>query len=163
MKLKKQLLWKLLVCLVLSLALLAGGYGLLQEVQATISAPDYEIILDSADAPLSGRPAPYGQLIVTHNGLSITTTEQLGTVARTNGYAPLKAIMCDAGAYAVTANLYARTTNDGGVYTITTGLSFPANTNTMITMTEISPWMSLGLTSEVTGSTTTCGIYVQTP
>ena len=153
----------LLTCLLLAVLALGALYGL-QQVQATTRAPDYAIVLPGdQDAPLAGRPAPYGQLIVTHNALSITTTQQLGTVARTNGYDPLKAIMCDAGAYAVTGTLYARTTSTGEVYTIATGISFPANTNTIITRTEIAPWMSLGLTSEVTGSTTTCGIYVQTP
>lgn len=150
------------LALIMSLVVL-NHLNLTSDPLASTSMPGYDIVLPGQDAPLAGRPAPYGQFIVTHNGVSITTTEKLGTVARTNGYGDLKAIMCDAGAYNVTGNLYGRTTSTGEVYTLTTGLSFPANTNTAITLTQIAPWMSLGLTSEVTGSTTTCGIYVQTP
>ena len=153
----------LLTCLLLAGLALGALYGL-QQVQATTSAPDYAIVLPGdQDAPLAGRPAPYGQYIVTHNALSITTTQQFGTVARTNGYASLKAIMCDVGAYDVTADVYGRVTSTGEVYTMSTGTVLPANTNTISNFTQIAPWMSLRLTSEVTGSTTTCGIYVQTP
>ena len=156
-------LLELSLVLMVSLLVLGGLVGLLaQGAWAAPAAPEYGVV-GLEDVPAYGRSAPYGQWLVTHNGVSITTTENLGTVARTNGYDKLKAIMCNVGAYDVTANLYARTSSTGDVYAITTGLSFPANTNTIITVTEIAPWMSLGLTSEVTGSTTTCGIYVQTP
>jgi len=163
MKFKKRLTWKLLVCLALGLALLAGGYGLLQEVQATTHAPDYAIVLPG-DAPMAGRPAPYGQYIVTHNNLGITTTAQLGTVARTNGYAAHKVIMCDVGDYSLTANLYARLTSTGNIFTVSTGTVFPTSTRTISPFTEIAPWMSLQLTNwSTSASTSTCGIYVQTP
>lgn len=155
-----------------SLALLIGlialgglAYALLLEdtAVATTSFPGYDIVLDAHDAPLGGRPAPYGQYIVTHSGVTITTTELLGMVARTAGYDGFKAIICDVGAYDVTVNVYGRVTSTGELYTITTGTVLPANTNTISNLTQIAPWMSLGLTSDVTGSTTTCGIFVQTP
>lgn len=148
----------------LALILVIGGalYGQ-QMALATTDAPDYAIVLPGQDAPLYGRAAPYGQYIVTHNSASITTTENLGTVARTNGYGDLKAIFCDTGTYEVSGNVHGRVTSSGGVYTISTGLTFAADTNTYITLTWLSPWTSLALTSEVTGSTTSCGIYVQTP
>lgn len=155
---------KFSLALCIGLLALVGLFGgLLDPLEATTGIPGYDIVLGSHDAPLAGRPAPYGQLIITHNGLSITTTEQLGTVAKTAGYGEFKAIMCDVGDYAVTANLYGRTTSTGALYTITTGLVFVTDTKTITTITQIAPWMSLGLTSEVTGSTTTCGIFVQTP
>ena len=150
--------------IILITCLLLAGLALLGTLaQASTSEPDYGIVF-SSDAPAAGRAAPYGQYIITHNGVSITSTEQLGTVARTNGYDPLKAIMCDTGAYPITVTLYARISSTGDLYTITEDLvAIPANTPYITTINEIAPWMSLGLTSEVTGSTTTCGVYVQTP
>lgn len=169
MKLKKQRIWKLLVCLAFALALLAGGYGLFQEVQATTSAPDYAIVLPGdQDAPLAGRPAPYGQWIITHNSVAgITTTLNYGTVARTNGYDPVKRLICyNSGAYTATVNLYLRTSSSGDLYDLEVPLTTvnPA-TRIVSDVTDIAPWMTVGITSTnaVTGTTMLCGIYVQTP
>lgn len=135
-----------------------------QPARATTGMPGYDIVLSEQNAPNPGRPAPYGQWIVTHNNTTISQTQDLGTVARTNGYDINKVIFCDNGAYQLTGNLYARTTSTGSVYTITTGLVFPANTRTYSTVTYIAPWMSLGLTTgAVTETTVTCGIFAQTP
>ena len=155
------------VMIMITIAVIALGglaYALLEDTAvATTSFPGYDIVLEGEDAPLGGRPAPYGQYIVTHNSVNITTTEQFGTVARTAGYDGFKAIMCDVGAYDVTVDVLGRVTSTGDTYTITTGTVLPANTNTISNLTQIAPWMSLRLTSDVTGSTTTCGIFVQTP
>jgi hypothetical protein len=154
----------LALCLLLTGVILGS---LLQRVQASIDdASDYAIVFpgDQQDAPMAGRPAPYGQYIVTHNNLGITTTAQLGTVARTNGYAARKVIMCDVGDYSLTANLYARLTSTGNIFTVSTGTVFPTSTRTISPFTEIAPWMSLQLTNwSTSASTSTCGIYVQTP
>ena len=145
-----------------------AGLGLLLEgsnVLATTSFPGYDMVLPGQDAPALGRPAPYGQFIVTHNGATITSTESLGTVARTNGYDFNKVVFCNnSGSYDITAKLYARLSSTGNVYTITSSLAtFAAGTRKAISITQNAPWMSLGLTSEVTGTTATCGIYVSTP
>lgn len=165
---KAEKFMKLILIVTMTVLALGGvGYGLLtNEAAATTSAPDYDIVFSPQDAPLAGRAAPYGQFIVTHNGVSITSTQALGTVARTNGYDKFKTIFCDVGVYTVTAQLFGRTTSTGGVYTITNAAwTFIPNTRSITTtnMEHTSPWMSLGLTSEVTGSTTTCGLYVFTP
>lgn len=160
---KHEKVRKLALSLVIAALAIAGlGYSL---GHATTADQDYSIVLEGPNAPAAQRAAPYGQWIITHNGVSITSTQNLGTVARTNGYDPFKAIICETGTYVVTGTLYARTTSTGNLYTITTNIVFPANTRTITTTQgqQISPWMSLGLTSMVTGSSTTCGIYVQTP
>lgn len=144
-------------------ALLVGVTYTLAHVDATTTDENYSILVDGADAPVAGRAAPYGQFIVTHNSQSITETQRLGTVARTNGYDPLKALMCDTGTYHLTATLYARTTSTGSIYTLTEQIIFPAGRPSVFTVTQIAPWMSLGLQSVPAGSTSTCGIYVQTP
>jgi len=152
----------------LVLCILVGIFlgSILQVALATTGAPDYDVVLPGQDAPAAtGRPAPYGQFIITHNGATITSTESLGTVARTNGYAFDKVIFCqNSGSYDITAKLYARIMSDGDVYTLTTSLpTFTAGTRKAISITQSAPWMSLGLTSQVTGTTATCGIYVWTP
>lgn len=117
-------------------------------------------------APEMDRPAPYGRVLYTHSSANITTTMNLGDPAKTAGYDPLKAIFCDVGTYPVTMTLYARLSSAGDIYTITEDLAvMPANTQFVITVTAIAPWMSLGLasTDAVSGSQTTCAIYQQTP
>jgi len=153
----------LVLSLLLSVVLIVALSFVLSHVEATTTDENYSIVLDSLDAPTYGRAAPYGQWLVTHNGVVISGTQDLGTVARTNGYDERKAIFCSAGTYDVTGYVYGRLTSAGDVYTLTGLITLPANNRTVITMTQVAPWMSLGLTSEMTGSTTTCGIYVQTP
>lgn len=172
-KFMKHRMVKLLTCLAFTCALLAAGYGLLQEAQATTNIPDYAIVLPGDDdlqvaAPLAGRAAPYGQWIITHNSVAnITTTIHYGTVARTNGYDPTKRIICyNSGAYTATLILYLRTTSTGSVYELDNPLTTvnPA-ARKVIDITDPAPWMTIGITStnDVTGTTMLCGIYVQTP
>lgn len=157
-----------LILTLLVAALALSGLTLLLEgpdVLATTSSPGYDIVLPGQDAPAPGRPAPYGQFIVTHNSVSITSTEKMGTVARTNGYDDFKVVFCDnSGSYDLTVHLYARVDSTGNVYTLTHPLfTVAAGARDAISVTQNAPWMSLGLTSTVTGTTATCGIYVSTP
>lgn len=176
MKLFKQRmtkLTKLFMCVAFALALLAGAYGLLQEVQATTAMPDYAIVLPGDDdlqvaAPLAGRAAPYGQWIITHNSVAdITTTMNYGTVARTNGYDAVKRVICyNSGSYSATLSIYLRTTSTGSLYPL--DLSHDTilpGVRQVTDITDIAPWMTIGITSTnaTTGTTMLCGIYVQTP
>ena len=163
---------KLLMFLAIAALALGGlGYGLFtntKPAEATTAVPGYDIVLPQ-DAPVYGRAAPYGQWIVTHNSVSgITTTENYGTVARTNGYDDFKSLICyNSGAYSATINLYLRTTSTGSMYTLVpTMTTIAAATRQVITFTDIAPWMSVGVHMNsymVTGTTMLCGIYVQTP
>jgi len=151
----------LITCLLLAVLALAAL------AQASTSEPDYGIVLP-LDAPLAGRPAPYGQWIITHNSVAgITTTLNYGTVARTNGYDPVKRLICyNSGAYTATINLYLRTTSTGDLYDLDVPFTTvnPA-TRIVSDITDIAPWMTVGITSTdaTTGTTMLCGIYVQTP
>lgn len=173
MKLMKHRIVKLGMCLVFALALLAGVYGLFQEVQATTNTPDYAIVLPGDDdlqvaAPLAGRAAPYGQWIITHNSVAdITTTMKYGTVARTNGYDVTKRIICyNSGAYSATLSVYLRTTSTGDLYPLDLSLdTILPGVRQVTNVTDTAPWMTIGITSTnaTTGTTMLCGIYVQTP
>lgn len=150
----------------LVLCILVGLFlGSMLSIALASSGKPLDYSAEELAAPNYGRPAPYGQYAITHLSQNISTTANLGIVARTNGYDPLKAIMCDVGAYPVTVTLYARVTSTGDVYTLTENLAaMPANETFVITVTEIAPWMSLSLVGGVvTPSQTTCGIYMQTP
>lgn len=154
--------------IILITCLLLGVLALAALAQAsTSSEPDYAILFPS-DAPAAGRAAPYGQWIITHNSVAgITTTLNYGTVARTNGYDPVKRLICyNSGAYTATVNLYLRTTSTGDLYDLDVPLTTvnPA-TRIVSDITGIAPWMTIGITSTnaVTGTTMLCGIYVQTP
>lgn len=151
----------LILCILLGLLL-----GSILQVALASSGKPLDHSEEALAVPEYSRPAPYGQFIVTHNSATITTTESLGTVARTNGYDDFKVVMCDnSGARIITATLYARITSTGNVYTLTNPLTtVAAGTRKAISITQNAPWMSLGLvSSEITGTTATCGIYVQTP
>lgn len=158
---------KLTIVSIIGLMAFGGlAYALLgEQAQATTSFPGYDIILEAQDAPSPGRPAPYGQWVVTHNNKAISETLDYGTVARTAGYDIDKVIFCDlTGSYALTGTLFARTLSTGETYTITAEIIFPGDTRTYTTCTYVAPWMSLALkTGVVTATTATCGIYVQTP
>lgn len=149
----------------LILCILAGIFlGSILHIALASSDKPLDYSAEELAAPDYGRPAPYAQLLTTHSAQTITTTENLGTVAKTAGYDPLKAIMCDVGAATVTATLYARPSSTGDLYTLQDPLAvMPASQTYIITVTQIAPWMSLGLVSTAGGSVTTCGIYIQTP
>jgi hypothetical protein len=160
---------KLAVCLVIAVVLLTAAYNLRHHVQATTNAPDYRILLPGdPSAPMAARAAPYGQWIVTHNSVSgITTTENYGTVARTNGYDATKRLICyNSGDYTATVNLYLRTTSTGNRYNLDVPLdTVNPSTRKVIDISDVAPWMTVGITSTdaTTGTTMLCGIYVQTP
>jgi hypothetical protein len=148
----------------LTLALLLLAFSL--PAMGTTRSPDYYITLPG-DAPAAGGAAPYGQYLVTHNSVGITTTELFGTVARTAGYDINKVLICiDDGATDAQVNLYGRITSSGDLYEITPNLAtITAGTGTWTAFTNTAPWMSLGITSTeaLTETDVTCGIYVQTP
>lgn len=158
---------KLILAVFIGLLAVGGlAWGLLNPAEATTGSPNYDIVLPGQqDAPLLqyGRPAPYGQFIVTHNSVTFSATQNCGTVARTNGYAPSKAIFCDVGAEMITATLWGRITSTGGGYTLSIDTEFPEATNTYSSFTDIAPWMSLCVTGTYTTCVGTCGIFVQTP
>ncbi len=160
-----------LVLAALLIVTLGGGLarGSTLPVRQTGNRPVDEVITSQPAspsgrqlAPEAQRAAPYGQYIVTHNNVNITSTAQTGVVARTSGYDYHKAILCDVGATDITGTLYARISSTGNVFTLAQTLVFPANTRTYSEQNYIAPWMTLSLTGS-TGSTTTCGIWVQTP
>lgn len=153
----------------LVLCILVGIFlGSILQVALASSDKPLDYTTEELAAPAYGRPAPYGQWIVTHNAVSsITTTLNYGTVARTNGYDQLKTLICDnSGSYTMTVNLYGRTTSTGSLYDLRVPFTtINPGASAWISFTETGPWMSVGITSTdgTTGTTATCGIYVQTP
>lgn len=152
----------LLTTLTLTLFLLAFSLP----AMGTTRAPGYEVVLPG-DAPAAGNAAPYGQYLVTHSSVGITTTELYGTVARTAGYDANKVLICiNDGATNAQVNLYGRITSAGDLYEITPNLAtITAGEGAWTAFTNTAPWMTLGITSTeaLTETDVTCGIYIQTP
>lgn len=159
----------LVVTLLLSAVLVVSLNYAMQHAAATSQDENYAIILDGLSAPNYGREAPYGQWIVTHNTVAgiTTTVVNYGTVARTNGYDPIKSVICyNSGAYDAELTIAIRTTSTGTPYIVYDDWNVvSAGARSVFTYTDIAPWTSLGITSTnaVTGTTMLCGIYVQTP
>lgn len=159
----------LVVTLLLSAVLVVALSYAMNHVQATTADENYAIILDGLDAPNYGREAPYGQWIVTHNTVAniTTTVVNYGTVARTNGYDPIKSVICyNSGAYDAELTIAIRTSSTGTAYVVYDDWHVvSAGAREVFTYTDTAPWTSLGITSTnaVTGTTMLCGIYVQTP